>query len=111
MFKKKKKKKKNDAATENRRQSTINRKALRLVVRLVVIYKDPILEHNMCVGWFPGDVCMQLFQCRGTQYIFVMYRMAKASTIWSSGARAVRFSLCLSLKQNYSVLYYATSNN
>ena len=50
----------------------MNRKALRLVVQLVTIFKDQSWGINMCVGWFPGHVCrdvhMQLSQCLGTQY-------------------------------------------
>ena len=50
----------------------INRKALRLAVQLVTIYKDQSWGMSMCVGWFPGHVCwdvhMQLSQCVGTQY-------------------------------------------
>ena len=52
--------------------SVINRKALRLAVQLVTIYKDQSWGMSMCVGWFPGQLCwdvhMQLSQCVGTQY-------------------------------------------
>ena len=73
---------------------TINRKALRLVVQLVTISKDQPWVINMC--WLVSGSCLlgcshAIFSMSWHTIQFTMYRMAKGSILWSSGAGIVFF--------------------